>query len=201
MMFIGTPAYPKLLASLETAPPVISARGGIGLLDRPAVAIVGARNVSAAGARFARRLATDLAAEEMEVASGLARGIDAAAHQGAMAGGTIAVVAGGLDIVYPPENAGLMSEIAKKGPDHRRTKARHRATGPPFPAPQPHHRRAGGGDTGGEGRAEIGIADHGTGGCRSWPRGHGGARLAARSTGARLQPADSRGHHAGAICG
>jgi DNA processing protein len=115
MIFIGTPAYPTLLASLETAPPVISARGDIGLLDRPAVAIVGARNASAAGARFARQLATDLAAEEMVVVSGLARGIDAAAHQGAMAGGTIAVVAGGVDIVYPPENAALMAEIAEKG--------------------------------------------------------------------------------------
>ena len=115
MIFIGTPAYPALLASLETAPPVISARGDIGLLDRPAVAIVGARNASAAGARFARQLATDLAAEEMVVVSGLARGIDAAAHQGGMAGGTIAVVAGGVDIVYPPENAALMAEIAEKG--------------------------------------------------------------------------------------
>jgi DNA processing protein len=115
MIFIGTPAYPALLASLETAPPVISARGDTGLLDRPAVAIVGARNASAAGARFARQLATDLAAEDLVIVSGLARGIDAAAHQGAMAGGTIAVVAGGVDVVYPPENAALMAEIAEKG--------------------------------------------------------------------------------------
>jgi DNA processing protein len=115
MIFIGTPAYPALLASLETAPPVISARGDTGLLDRPAVAIVGARNASAAGARFARQLALDLAAEDMVIVSGLARGIDAAAHQGAMAGGTIAVVAGGVDVVYPPENAALMAEIAEKG--------------------------------------------------------------------------------------
>jgi DNA processing protein len=115
MIFIGTPAYPALLAPLETAPPVISARGDTGLLDRPAVAIVGARNASAAGARFARQLATDLAAEDMVIVSGLARGIDAAAHQGAMAGGTIAVVAGGVDVVYPPENAALMAEIAEKG--------------------------------------------------------------------------------------
>jgi DNA processing protein len=115
MIFIGTPAYPALLASLETAPPVLSAHGDIGLLDRPAVAIVGARNASAAGSRFARQLATDLAAEDMVIVSGLARGIDAAAHQGAMAGGTIAVVAGGVDVVYPPENAALMAEIAEKG--------------------------------------------------------------------------------------
>ena len=115
MIFIGTPAYPSLLANLESAPPVLSARGDHGLLDRPAVAIVGARNASAVGVRFARALAADLAAEDMVIVSGLARGIDAAAHQGAMAGGTIAVVAGGVDVVYPPENAALMAEIAEKG--------------------------------------------------------------------------------------
>lgn len=114
-LFIGTPAYPTLLAGLESAPPVLSARGDVGLLERPAVAIVGARNASAAGARFARALAADLAAEDMVIVSGLARGIDAAAHQGAMVGGTIAVVAGGVDVVYPPENAALMAEIAEKG--------------------------------------------------------------------------------------
>ena len=115
LIFIDTPAYPALLASLESAPPVLSAHGDPGLLDRPAVAIVGARNASAAGVRFARQLAHDLAAEDLVVVSGLARGIDAAAHQGAMAGGTIAVVAGGVDVVYPPENAALMAEIAEKG--------------------------------------------------------------------------------------
>jgi DNA processing protein len=115
MIFIGTPAYPALLAALDTAPPVLAARGDIGLLDRPAVAIVGARNASAAGVRLARALASDLAAQDLVVVSGLARGIDAAAHQGAMAGGTIAVVAGGVDVVYPPENAALMAEIAEKG--------------------------------------------------------------------------------------
>lgn len=115
MIFIGTPAYPALLAALDSAPPVLAARGDLGLLDRPAVAIVGARNASAAGIRFARQLAADLAAEDLVIVSGLARGIDAAAHQGAMAGGTIAVVAGGVDIVYPPENAALTAEIAEKG--------------------------------------------------------------------------------------
>ncbi len=105
MIFIGTPAYPALLA----------ARGDVGLLDRPAVAIVGARNASAAGVRLARALASDLAAQDLVVVSGLARGIDAAAHQGALAGGTIAVVAGGVDVVYPPENAALMAEIAERG--------------------------------------------------------------------------------------
>jgi DNA processing protein len=114
-VFIGTPAYPHLLAALESAPPVLAARGDLALLERPAVAIVGARNASAAGVRFARQLAAELADAELVVVSGLARGIDAAAHQGAMAGGTIAVVAGGVDVVYPPENAALMAEIAEKG--------------------------------------------------------------------------------------
>jgi DNA processing protein len=114
-VFIGTPAYPSLLAGLESAPPVLSARGDVFLLERPAVAIVGARNASAAGVRFARQMAADLSAQDIVIVSGLARGIDAAAHQGAMAGGTIAVVAGGVDVVYPPENAALMAEIAEKG--------------------------------------------------------------------------------------
>lgn len=115
MIFVGTPAYPSLLAGLETAPPVLATRGDISLLERPAVAIVGARNASAAGVRFARQLAADLAAEDLVVVSGLARGIDAAAHQGALAGGTVAVVAGGVDVVYPPENAALMAQIAEQG--------------------------------------------------------------------------------------
>jgi DNA processing protein len=114
-LFIGMPAYPHLLTALESAPPVLAARGDLALLERPAVAIVGARNASAAGVRFARQLAADLAEAELVVVSGLARGIDAAAHQGAMAGGTIAVVAGGVDVVYPPENAALMAEIGEKG--------------------------------------------------------------------------------------
>jgi len=114
-LFIGTPAYPPLLAATETAPPLLALKGDPGLLERPAVAIVGARNASAAGSRFARSLASDLADAELVVVSGLARGIDAAAHQGALAGGTIAVIAGGIDIAYPPENALLMAEIADKG--------------------------------------------------------------------------------------
>ncbi len=115
MIFMGTPAYPALLAATETAPPVLAAHGDLGLLDRPAVAIVGARNASAAGSRFARQLAADLAAADLVVVSGLARGIDAAAHQGALAQGTIAAVAGGVDVPYPPENAPLTADIAAQG--------------------------------------------------------------------------------------
>jgi DNA processing protein len=114
-LFLGDGAYPALLAATETAPPVIYARGDATLLDRPAVAIVGARNASAAGIRFARQLSHDLAEADHVVISGLARGIDAAAHQAALARGTIAVVAGGIDVAYPPEHADLMAQIAEHG--------------------------------------------------------------------------------------
>jgi len=115
LLFIGTPDYPALLAHSETAPPVLYARGDTGLLERPAVAIVGARNASAAGVRFARQLAMDLGAGEQVIVSGLARGIDAAAHAAALDSGTIAVVAGGVDVAYPPDHADLMGRIADQG--------------------------------------------------------------------------------------
>ncbi|MEN9932762.1 MAG: hypothetical protein RIS17_1335 [Pseudomonadota bacterium] len=115
LLFIGSPAYPSLLARTETAPPVLYARGDTGLLDRPAVAIVGARNASAAGTRFARQLAIDLAEADHVIVSGLARGIDAAAHIASLDRGTIAVVAGGADVAYPPDHADLMARIADQG--------------------------------------------------------------------------------------
>ena len=115
MLFWGLPPYPSLLAGIEDAPPVLSVRGHIPLLDKPAVAMVGARNASAAAIRFARQLAAELAAEDIIVVSGLARGIDAAAHQGALDGGTIAVVAGGVDVIYPPENADLTAQLYQRG--------------------------------------------------------------------------------------
>lgn len=115
MIFLGTPDYPALLAASETAPAALAVHGDTGLFDRPAVAMVGARNASAAGVRFARQLAADLSGEDLVVVSGLARGIDAAAHQGALERGTIAVIAGGIDVAYPPEHAPLMAEIAEKG--------------------------------------------------------------------------------------
>ena len=101
---LGQGLYPRLLAELEDAPPLLIAKGNLKLLDRPAVAMVGARNASAAACRFARGLAHDLGAEGMVVVSGLARGIDASAHDGAMDSGTIGCAAGGIDIFYPPEN-------------------------------------------------------------------------------------------------
>ena len=115
LIFLGTPDYPNLLARTESAPPAIAVKGVAALLERPAVGIVGARNASAAGVRFARGLASDLADAGLVVVSGLARGIDAAAHEGALAGGTVAVIAGGIDVCYPPETADLQRRIGDAG--------------------------------------------------------------------------------------
>ena len=109
------PDYPPTLAALEDAPPVLGCLGHAHLLRRPAIAIVGARNASANGRRLARQLAAELGEAGFLVASGLARGIDAAAHEGALETGTVAVVAGGVDIIYPEENTGLYEEIRARG--------------------------------------------------------------------------------------
>jgi DNA processing protein len=114
-LFLGQAGYPALLAELETAPPVLVVKGDPSLLDRQAVAIVGARNASAAACRFGRQLAHNLGAAGAVVVSGLARGIDSAAHDGALDSGTIAVVAGGIDVVYPPENEQRQAAIAERG--------------------------------------------------------------------------------------
>ena len=114
-LFLGQGLYPSLLAELETAPPALIAKGDFGLLDKVAVAMVGARNASAAACRFARHLATNLGEAGLVVVSGLARGIDTAAHDGALDTGTIAVIAGGIDIFYPPENEARQSAIAERG--------------------------------------------------------------------------------------
>ena len=112
---LGQGLYPRLLGELEDAPPLLMAKGNLNLLDRPAVAIVGARNASAAACRFARGLAHDLGREGMIVVSGLARGIDTAAHDGALETGTIGVVAGGIDIFYPPENEERQTALYERG--------------------------------------------------------------------------------------
>ncbi len=111
-LFLGEPDYPAALAELANAPPVLSWRGYLDRLRRPMVSIVGARNASAAACRFARQLAMDLAAEGLTVVSGLARGIDTAAHIGALSQSTVAVIASGIDISFPPENAELQEKIA-----------------------------------------------------------------------------------------
>jgi DNA processing protein len=114
-VFLGEPSYPPLLAELETAPPALIVKGHLSLFDKPAVAIVGARNASAAACRYARTLARQLGEADTVVVSGLARGIDSAAHDGALETGTIAVIAGGIDVVYPPENEDRQQAIASQG--------------------------------------------------------------------------------------
>ncbi|MGD9799954.1 MAG: DNA-processing protein DprA [Parvularculaceae bacterium] len=107
--------YPRPLAEIPDAPPLIYLRGHASVFRKPAVAIIGARNASAIGRKMARLLAEGLGAHGMSVASGLARGIDGAAHEASLKTGTIAVVAGGVDVVYPPEHAALTEMIAEQG--------------------------------------------------------------------------------------
>ena len=111
----GQPAYPAALAGTSDAPPVLWALGNTALLARPMVALVGARSASSLGLRMARKLAEGLGGAGYIVVSGLARGIDSAAHSAALETGTIAVLAGGVDVVYPPENADLAKSVAARG--------------------------------------------------------------------------------------
>jgi len=111
----GEPIYPSGLAAVEDAPPILAVLGRAELLGSPIVAVVGARNASANGRRFSRDLAAALGQGGIVVVSGLARGIDAAAHLGALETGSIAVVAGGLDVVYPEENRGLHEALTRQG--------------------------------------------------------------------------------------
>ncbi len=111
----GAPDYPQALMHLPDAPPVLWVRGNLALLHRPMVAMVGARNASSLGLRMARRLAEGLGQGGQVVVSGLARGIDTAAHEAALETGTVAVMAGGVDVTYPEENAELARQIAAKG--------------------------------------------------------------------------------------
>jgi DNA processing protein len=107
--------FPRVLAALDPPPPLLWVLGDVALLSRRLVAVVGARAASAAGARFARSLAADLGAAGYGVVAGLARGIDAAAHNGSLETGTVAVMAGGVDDIYPPDNASLYQAIAERG--------------------------------------------------------------------------------------
>jgi DNA processing protein len=111
----GEPTYPSGLTAIDDAPPILTVLGRAELLGSPIVAVVGARNASANGRRFCRDLAAALGQGGVVVVSGLARGIDAAAHLGALETGSVAVVAGGVDVVYPEENRGLHEALAREG--------------------------------------------------------------------------------------
>jgi DNA processing protein len=114
-LFTIEPGYPPALAALDAPPPLLYIKGDAAQLARPMVAIVGARNGSAAGQKLARMFAARLGEAGYVIASGLARGIDAAAHEAALERGTVAVLAGGLDNIYPPENAQLQRQIGERG--------------------------------------------------------------------------------------
>lgn len=115
LLCLGDAAYPAALARIPDPPPILWALGDTSLLNRPALAVVGTRNASALGARMTRRLTRELGQAGYVVVSGLARGIDALAHEAALETGTIAVHAGGLDVIYPAENSELAGQIGKTG--------------------------------------------------------------------------------------
>lgn len=112
---LGEPDYPPWLQTIDDAPPLVALRGIGDVFSLPPVAIVGSRNASAVGLKFAERLAHDLGSAGFAVVSGLARGIDAAAHRGSLHSGTIAVLAGGHDRIYPAEHASLLDSIFERG--------------------------------------------------------------------------------------
>ncbi|MBN8816084.1 MAG: DNA-processing protein DprA [Sphingomonas sp.] len=114
-LFLDDPDYPPLLAELDNAPAAMTLRGDLSLTRRTTVAMVGARNSSAAACRFARGLAVELGREGVVVVSGLARGLDTAAHHGSLATGTVGVIASGIDISFPPENRNLQEAVAEQG--------------------------------------------------------------------------------------
>ena len=115
LIALGEPAYPPALAAIADPPPVLGVCGRGDLLTRDSVAVVGARNASAGGLHLAERLAADLGAAGLVVVSGMARGIDARAHVGALRTGTVAVMGGGVDVVYPKENRSLFERLLAEG--------------------------------------------------------------------------------------
>lgn len=116
MVMYGTPDYPSLLLNIPDPPPVITIRGNQHLWrNKTIIAMVGARNASAGGCQLAQKIAKDLGEKNILVVSGLARGIDTFAHKGALSTGTVAVIAGGIDNIYPPENESLYQMIFEQG--------------------------------------------------------------------------------------
>ena len=112
---LGEPDYPPLLRHIDSAPPLLCVKGQLEILQHSSVALVGAREASALGRRFTRELAATFGAKGLTVVSGLARGIDTAAHEASLETGTVAVLAGGIDVVYPPENATLQAAVGERG--------------------------------------------------------------------------------------
>ena len=115
MLFAGDENYPLALTSLEDAPPVLSVLGSVEILNKQSVALVGSRNASLNARKLAHKIAADLGRENIVVVSGLARGIDTSAHEGSLATGTVAGVAGGVNVIYPKENTDLFQKICEGG--------------------------------------------------------------------------------------
>jgi DNA processing protein len=115
LVALGEPDYPSRLQTIYDAPPLLTVRGLAEVLSKPMVAIVGSRNASGAGMKFAERMARELGEAGFVIASGLARGIDAAAHRGSLSTGTVAVLAGGHNHIYPSEHEGLLESIVETG--------------------------------------------------------------------------------------
>ena len=115
LIALGEPAYPEPLAAIDDPPPVFALRGRADLLATDCIAVVGARNASANGLHFAERLAADLGTAGLTVVSGMARGIDARAHAGALPTGTVAIMGGGIDVLYPKENRSLFERLLEDG--------------------------------------------------------------------------------------
>lgn len=133
MILLGSDAYPENLAALDAPPPLLWCLGDPALVQARTVAIVGARNASALGLKFAEILARDLGKAGWSVVSGLARGVDAAAHRGALESGTVAVLAGGVDVMWPPQNEALYREIVEKGAVLSERAMGHQGRAPDFP--------------------------------------------------------------------
>lgn len=114
-LFLGERNYPHRLAHIPDTPPVLAVKGNCKVYQNQTIGVVGARNASASGLKLTRKVCSDLSAHQVTIVSGLARGIDTEAHKASLTGGTIACLAGGLDIIYPPENQRLYDEIAEKG--------------------------------------------------------------------------------------
>jgi DNA recombination-mediator protein A len=183
LLVLGQPGYPALLALLDDAPPILSVVGDVATLSERAVALVGGRNASANGQRMAATLAEELAAAGLVIVSGLARGVDAAAHTGALRSGrTVAAVAGGQALPARARRATAPRHRGGRGVD--RGAARHGAAGPALSAPQPPDRGAGAWGGGDRGRAALGQPHHRA------ARTGSGAGAVRRS---RLAPGPARG--------
>ena len=193
----GEAAYPPRLATLEDAPPLLGVRGAPDVLMRPMIAIVGSRNASGAGLKFAGQLARDLGEAGFVVISGLARGIDQAAHRATIESGTVAVLAGGHDRIYPPEHEDLLAALLDQGGAISEMPLGHVPRAHDFPRRNRLISGAVARRRRDRGRAPLGLADHGADGGRTGPRGVCGAGLAARSARRRHQRSDQAGRDAG----